>query len=129
MTEASLKRLDECHDDLKRLALAVDSVYPIQIICGERKEKEQNEAFERGASKKKFPDSKHNVNIEKGRFKSHALDAVPDPDKNPKTLDWKDLQAFAVMCEVFAQKADELGIKIRQGKDFKFRDFPHQELA
>lgn len=129
MTELSEKRLSECHDNLVKLIKAVDTVYPIQVICGERKEKEQNEAFERGASKKKFPESKHNINPEKGRLKSHAVDIVPDPDKNPKTLDWKDLREFAIMCEVVAQKADELGIKIRQGKDFKFRDFPHQELA
>ncbi len=129
MDQRSRDRLETCHDDLKRLALAVDEVYPIQVICGARGEKEQNEAFEKGTSKKKFPESKHNINKEKGRFKSHALDAVPDPDKNPKTLDWKDINAFAIMCEVFQQKADELGIKIRQGKDFKFRDWPHQELV
>lgn len=129
MNETSKKKLATCHDDLQLLANAVDGVFPIQITCGERGEKEQNEAFEKGNSKKKFPESKHNLNPEKGRFKSHALDAVPDPDRNPRTLDWKDLNAFAIMCEVFSQKADELDIKIRLGKDFKFRDWPHIELV
>lgn len=129
MTEQSLKKLNECDERLVRICLAVDQVYPIQVICGARGEKEQNEAFEKKASQKKFPESKHNINPEKGRLKSHAVDIVPDPDKNPKTLDWKDLREFAIMCEVVAQKADELGIKIRMGKDFKFRDFPHFELV
>jgi len=129
VNETSLKKLSTCHPDLQGLAKAVNEVYPIQVICGERNEADQDDAFKRGVSKKKFPESKHNINKEKGRYNSHALDAVPDPDKNPKTLDWKDLEAFALMCEVFAQKADELGVKIRQGKDFRFRDFPHQELA
>ena len=128
MNKTSLDKLSTCHPDLIKLAHAVNEVYPIQIICGVRGEKEQNEALERGASKKKFPESKHNINPGKGRYQSHALDAVPDPDRNPATIDWKNLEAFAIMCEVFAQKADELGIKIRQGRYFKFRDFPHQEL-
>lgn len=129
MNETSLKKLSTCHPNLIKLAHAVNEVYPIQVICGVRGEKEQNEAFEKKLSKKQFPESKHNINHEKKRFQSHAMDIVPDPDKNPKTLDWKDLQAFAIMCEVVAQKADELNIKIRLGKDFKFRDFPHVELV
>lgn len=128
MNETSLKKISTCHPDLIKLAHAVDEVYPIQVICGIRDEKDQNEAFEKKLSRKKFPNSKHNINPAKDRLQSHAMDVVPDPDNNPKTLDWKDLNAFAIMCEVVAQKADELNIKIRLGKDFSFRDLPHVEL-
>ena len=128
MNKTSQKKLATAHPDLQMLAHAVDRVYPIQVICGERNEKEQNHAYEIGASKKKYPDSKHNVNPNKGRFKSHAIDIVPDPDKNASTLDWNDIEEFEKMLLIVEQKADELDIKIRLGRDFSFRDMPHLEL-
>lgn len=111
------------------LALAVNAEFPIQCICGERNEVDQQRAYSMGASRVQFPNSKHNINKAKGRLKSHAGDFVPDPDKNPATLDWNDIEAFEAMCEVFERKAKELGIKIRLGRDFSFKDFPHVELV
>jgi peptidoglycan L-alanyl-D-glutamate endopeptidase CwlK len=128
MNKTSLKKLATAHDELQMLAHAVDKVYPIQVICGERDEKAQNEAVKIGASKLKFPNSKHNINQAVGRFKSHAIDCVPDPDKNPATIEWNEIDEFEKMCLVFEQKADELNIKIRLGRDFKFKDYPHCEL-
>jgi hypothetical protein len=128
LSQSSIKKLATVHADLQMLVHAVNKVYPIQVICGERNEKEQNHAYEIGASKKRFPDSKHNVNIKAGRIKSHAVDIVPDPDKNSKTLDWNDIEEFEKMLLVVEQKADELDIKIRLGRDFSFADFPHVEL-
>jgi hypothetical protein len=129
MNKTSLRKLATAHDDLQKLAHWVDKRYPIQIICGVRHEKEQNEAFDKGFSKLKFPESKHNINPAKMRIRSHAIDAVPDPDKNPATIEWNEIDEFEKMCLVFEQGADELGIKIRLGRDFKIKDFPHIELA
>jgi peptidoglycan L-alanyl-D-glutamate endopeptidase CwlK len=123
MNKTSLKKLSTCHPDIIKLAKAVNEVYPIQCICGERNENEQTKAFNSGASRKKYPNSKHN------KKPSLAGDFVPDPDKNPATLDWGDIKSFELMCLTFEQKADELGIKIRLGRDFSFKDFPHVELA
>lgn len=120
MNKTSLRKLGTCHPDMIRLATEVDKEFPIQCICGERDEVEQNRAYNAGTSKKKYPDSKHN------RRPSLAGDFVPDPDKNPATLDWGDMDAFAMMNEVFQRVADRLGIKIRQGKTWG--DHPHQEL-
>lgn len=128
MNKTSLNKLKTCDTRLALLAHEVDKVFPIQIICGERNEKDQEHAFNNGMSKLRFPNSKHNINHAKGRFKSHALDAVPDPDLNPATLDWGDIKSFELMCLAFEQKADELGIKIRLGRDFSFKDMPHVEL-
>ncbi len=128
MNKTSLKKLITAHDDLQMIAHAVDRIYPIQVICGERNEKEQNTAHEVGNSKLDFPNSKHNVNLKENRFKSHAIDIVPDPDRNPGTLEWGDTEAFETMLLVVEQVADNLDIKIRLGRDFKFRDFPHIEL-
>ena len=128
MNKRSLEKLSTCHKDIQRLAMAVDKVFPLQCICGSRDKKSQDEAYRNGFSKLKFPDSKHNINKEKGRLQSHAGDFVPDPDNNPKTLDWNDIEAFELMCLTFEQKADELGIKIRLGRDFRFVDWPHVEI-
>lgn len=123
MNSTSQKKLATAHPDLQVLARKVSERFPIQVICGFRGKEEQDLAFKNKASKKQFPDSKHN------QIPSLAIDCVPDPDRNPATLDWKDLKAFADMCEIFQEEADKLGIKIRLGKDFSFRDWPHIELA
>lgn len=64
---------------------------------------------------------------------SLAADFVPDPDRNPATLNWDDTIEFEKMCLVFEQKADELDIKIRLGRDMNLghgrRDYPHVELV
>lgn len=122
MNKSSREKLATCHPNIVRLAIAVNNVYPIQCICGHRNETEQEKAFASGMSRLKFPKSKHNLKP------SHAADFVPDPDKNAKTLDWNDIEEFERMCLVFEQVADELDIKIRLGRDFKFKDYPHLEL-
>ena len=123
MNKRSLEKLKTCHPDMQKLGKAVNEVFPIQCICGERNEADQNKAYSMGASKKKYPHSKHN------QKPSLAGDFVPDPDNNPATLDWNDIEAFEMMCSVFEKKADELDIKIRLGRDFSFKDFPHIELS
>lgn len=122
MNKKSIEKLNTCHPDIIRLVQAVDEVYPIQCICGHRGEKDQNAAFAGKFSKLKFPNSKHN------KTPSLAADLVPDPDRNPATIDWGDIKSFELMCLTIEQKADELGIKIRLGRDFKFKDYPHLEL-
>lgn len=123
MDSRSLSKLKECHPDLIKLIMAVDALYPVQVICGHRGKEDQDKAFAEKKSKLKFPESKHN------KKPSLAVDVVPDPDQNPKTISWVDLKEFEIMCYTLESKADELGIKIRLGRDFSFKDFPHVELV
>lgn len=122
MNKKSRDKLATCHPNLIRLAIAVNNVYPIQCICGYRNDTDQEKAFKEGRSKLPPGKSKHN------KKPSLAADFVPDPDTNPATIDWNDIEEFEKMCLVFEQKADEMGIKIRLGRDFRFKDFPHVEL-
>jgi peptidoglycan L-alanyl-D-glutamate endopeptidase CwlK len=122
MNENSLKKLSTCDERLQLLAKTVSAVCSIQVICGHRNEEDQNKAFKLGNSKLKFPKSKHN------KLPSLAMDIVPDPDNNPKTLDWSDVDEFKKMLVIVEEKAKELGIKIRLGRDFSFKDYPHVEL-
>jgi peptidoglycan L-alanyl-D-glutamate endopeptidase CwlK len=123
MDTKSQERLKECHEKLQRLMRRVDEIYPIQVICGYRNEADQNKAFAEKKSKLKFPESKHN------QKPSLAVDVVPDPDRNPKTISWTDLTQYEIMLYAVEQIADDLNIKIKLGRDFSFKDFPHIELA
>ncbi len=112
----SQKRLAECHTDLQLLCNSVLQEMDITILCGHRDEAAQNEAFKTGKSKLQFPKSKHNLSP------SQAVDVAPVP------LVWSDIKSFEKMCAVFERHAEKLGIEIRLGRDFSFKDLVHFEL-
>lgn len=122
MNSDSLVRLNQCHPDLIKIIARVDEIFPVHVICGYRNQVDQDKAFDDKKSKLKFPNSKHN------QKPSLAVDIVPDPDRNPKTISWVDLTAFEIMCLAVEAIAEEYNIKIRLGRDFKFKDWPHIEL-
>jgi peptidoglycan L-alanyl-D-glutamate endopeptidase CwlK len=124
MTKTSQERLKTCHPDLQKLIRRVAELYPIQVSCGYRSNEDQEKAFKDGKSKAKPGESKHN------QKPSRAVDIIPDPDHDPKTISWTDLTAFEIMCYTVEAAADELDIKIRLGRDFKWgADWPHIELV
>jgi peptidoglycan LD-endopeptidase CwlK len=121
MLKDTNKKLSQAHPDLQRLFKEVGSRIDILIICTFRGQKEQDAAFNDGKSSLKWPKSKHN------HTPSLAVDSAPL--KNNK-IDWNDTKAFQHMCDVIKSCADKLGIKIRQGRDFKKPvDLPHTELT
>lgn len=114
----SLERLATCHPDLQRLVKEVVKEYDITVLEGHRGEKEQNEAFEKGNSKVRWPNGKHN------KIPSEAVDIAPYP------IDWNNLSRFKEMGEIVKRKATELGINIAWGGEWKtLKDYPHFELA
>ena len=115
-SQRSKRNLEKAHPDLQRLAHAVLEEMDIAVICSYRGEVEQNRAFNEGKSKLRYPQSKHNV------IPSRAIDIVPIP------LRWDDIESFEKMCKVVERKAAKLGIRIRLGRDFSFRDLVHFEL-
>jgi peptidoglycan L-alanyl-D-glutamate endopeptidase CwlK len=113
----SAQRLSTCDERLRKLFNEVILHYDCSILCGHRGEAEQNEAYEKGASKKQFPDSKHN------KFPSLAIDAVPYP------IDWADMERFRHFQGFVEATAIQMGIKIRSGGDWDSdRDFKDQHL-
>jgi len=116
-SKESEKKLATCDVKLIKIANELIKIMDVTILCGHREEKEQNEAFNSGKSKAKFPHSKHNI------FPSKAIDIVPYP------IDWNDLKRFERMCGIIEGIASQLGISIRLGRDFKtLKDYPHIEL-
>jgi peptidoglycan L-alanyl-D-glutamate endopeptidase CwlK len=113
-SEKSKEQLKTCHSDLQTLFLEVIENYDCLIACGNRGEKEQNEAFAKKLTKLKYPDSKHNT------LPSLAVDVVP---YEVNKVDWSKLQSahFAgyvkgVADELF--KSGEMQHRIRCGADW-----------
>ena len=120
--KASKLKLATCHPDLQRFAEELsagidrgecDGVRDIMILCGYRGQKEQEEAFEKGTSKLRWPHSKHN------HLPSQAVDIAPYP------VEWNNIKAFEQLREYALKVADRVGVKLR----IIPWDMPHFELA
>lgn len=118
--KTSKDRLATCDKRLQDMAnmMLERSEFDLSITCGHRTEEEQNEAYEKGASRAKFGQSKHNS------FPSKAIDIVPLPlNWDVKDRRWQEMALNAMWC------AGKLNISIKWGGSFKtVRDFPHFEL-
>lgn len=120
-SKRSIQRIEECHENLQLIAYELIHRMDVIVLCGHRGEREQNAAYDRGNSKLRYPRSKHNS------LPSRAIDIAP---YTPGIIvDWKDLKKFAIMCDHIKHIADQLGIKIRQGRYFSFHDWPHTEIV
>ena len=125
-SNTSLRRLKTCDPNLQRLFTEVLKEFDHSIICGFRSEEEQNEAFEAGKSKLKYPQSKHNS------YPSKAIDVIPFP------VEWEDRERMTLFAGYVLGKASAMGIKVRWGgdwdqdtevKDNSFDDLVHFELV
>ena len=115
----SLERLEQCDIRLQNLCnrMLARSDFDMTITCGHRGKEEQENAFREGKSKARFGQSKHNS------FPSKAVDICPCPiNWDTNDVRWHKMVALAYDC------ARELGIKIRCGAFFSFKDYPHIEL-
>jgi peptidoglycan LD-endopeptidase CwlK len=126
----SLARLDTCHPKLKQLFREVVKHRDCTILCGVRSKDDQDAAKERGASRLRWPQSKHNVTAP-GQL-SRAVDVAPWP------LDWGDMRRFDVFSGFVLGVASQLGIAVRWGGDWdgdhdlrdqSFNDLVHFEVS
>lgn len=117
-SKSSMRKLNTCHSDLQRLFISVVKTHDCTILCGHRTAAEQHSAYVKGFSKAEWPQSKHNSSP------SIAVDVAPYP------IDWEDKQRFTDFAEVVLKRADDMGIKIKWGGNFRsFYDGPHYELS
>ena len=121
----SIARLRECDPLLQRLFLEVVKEYDCSVLVGHRTRIEQIHAFEKGNSRLKWPDSKHN------KIPSKAVDVSPYP------IDWQDSKRFYHFGGFVKGLALGMGIPIRWGGDWDsdydlndqtFMDLVHFEL-
>ena len=131
-SQESFSKLSTCHIDLQTLFYEVIKNFDCIIICGQRGEADQEQAFKDGKTKLHWPSSKHN------KIPSMAADVAPYP------LDWsqdKRMYFFAGYVLGIAQKLKDEGKishSVRYGGDWnqnyditdnKFSDLVHFELV
>lgn len=131
-SKTSLDRLATCHEDLIILCNEVIKYYDFTVVCGHRGQEDQDEAYAKGYSKLKYPNSKHNS------YPSKAVDIAPWENG----IDWGKNQMFyfAGFVMGIAERLYKEGIikhKIRSGADWNmnrdvddtnFLDLPHFEI-
>ena len=89
------------------------------IICGERGEDEQEEAYRLGNSKAKFGESPHNT------YPSNACDTLPMAEGK---YVWDNKELHKVYAKLVMDTAWSQGFKWKWGGDFSsFYDGPHFE--
>lgn len=128
-SRTSIDRLSTCHPKLQDLCYELIKLMDVTIVCGRRSKEAQDEAFNNGVSKVKWPNSKHNSTP------SMAVDIAP---YRKGGIDWGDRERFAYMAGLMKGIAASRGVKIRWGgdwdndgeiKDHRFIDMPHFELV
>ena len=114
----SQKNLEEMDPALQAVFNEAIKRIDFSITCGHRPEKEQNEAYDSGRSKLRFPHGKHN------KYPSKAGDILPYP-----FLGWDNKEQFyKLACEIF-RAANKLKVDIEWGGHWKtLVDMPHWEL-
>lgn len=129
LSKVSKERLSSCSEPLRELVEVVSRYYPIMVVEGHRPKERQDEAFDKGFSKVKWPDSKHNS------YPSLAVDIAPLIDGK---IDWNNKKQWYHMVGFVEGVAAMLGIKVRSGADWdmdrnvsdqSFIDLPHFELV
>lgn len=127
----SLERLRTCDPRLQEVFLEVVKHRDCTVLCGERTEAEQEQAFKDGMSKKRWPYSKHNR-------KPTDPPGVKAADVAPYPIDWHDKERFTHFAGFVLGVAAMQGIRLRWGGDWaldgtpsndKFYDGPHFELV
>jgi peptidoglycan LD-endopeptidase CwlK len=132
----SLARLATCHPDIQHALHAAmrHQLMDFTIIVGHRGQAEQDDAFRRGASKLRWPQSMHNTSP------SLAVDIAPWPIRwgdNGSPTRLKDIGRFYKLAGIVLAASREHGIVLRWGGDWNmngdvydqtFDDLVHFEL-
>lgn len=106
---SSRKKLETCDERLQRVANRAIAVMDFTMVWGHRGEAAQNDAFDRGTSKLKFPDSKHNGKP------SLAFDVAPWVEGD---IPWSKVEYFYILAGVMLAAAKEECVELVWGGDW-----------
>jgi peptidoglycan L-alanyl-D-glutamate endopeptidase CwlK len=116
----SKQKLSECDERLQDIFNEVIKHVDCTIVTGFRSKAEQNEKYDMGLTKVKWPRSKHN------KSPSIAVDVAPYP------INWDDRERFTLFAGFVLGIAAMKGINIRWGgdwdKDFEVKDNSFDDL-
>lgn len=113
----SRDNLATAHYKLQVLFKEVIKYYDCSILCCYRTKEDQDKAYKNGYSKLKYPKSKHNT------YPSFAIDIAPYP------IDWDNINRFYELAGVVKTVAKQMDIKLKWGGSWRWKDYPHYELA
>ena len=122
----SLKQLETCHANLRKVFVEVVKTVDCSVLEGHRGKDRQDALYKEGKTKVRYPHGRHN------EFLSRAADVVPYP------INWSDRERFHLFAGFVLGTAKQMGISLRWGGDWninwfvddnKFDDFPHFELT
>lgn len=127
--KTSLDRISTCHPALQALAHALiqrqDLPFDLTVLCGHRSKEDQDAAVRSGASKLRWPKSKHN------QLPSLAIDLAPLID-GQVSWDWKYYHQLApIVVEVWDALPDEAvdGLILEWGGAWPtLKDGPHWQV-
>ena len=111
----STDNLKGVHPDLVRVVKRALELSPVDftVIEGLRTKERQAELLKQGFTR--TMNSRHII--------GQAVDIVPLP------VDWNNPKPFGLVADAMKKAADELGVKITWGGDFKtFVDLPHYQI-
>ncbi|MBW2277967.1 MAG: M15 family peptidase [Deltaproteobacteria bacterium] len=112
--KSSLAKIATVDKRLVEVCMAVIPVYDHTVVWGARGQIAQDQAYETGASTKKWPNSKHNVAFPE---LSKAIDIAPWFRARPH-IRWNCEEEFIHLAGHMQQAAAMLGIAIRWGGDW-----------
>ena len=126
----SKSRLATCDQKLQDVFNEVIKYVDCSILEGHRGKERQNDLFNKGRTKVKYPNGRQNASPSK------AVDVTPYP------VDWEDRERQTLFAGFVLGIARGMGIKLRWGgnwdmyeekgrwevKDNRFDDFPHFEI-
>ncbi len=110
----SLQKLNTCTSSLQDLFNEVIKDFDCTIVEGHRSKKKQNEYFDKGKSRIRYPNGKHN------RYPSLAVDVAPYLNGS---VSW-DMRHCLYFAGVVMGTARMMGIKIRFGGDWNRNNEP-----
>lgn len=113
--DRSTKNLVGVNADLVKVVKRALEISPVDftVIEGLRTKERQAELMKQGFTR--TLNSRHII--------GEAVDIVPLP------VDWNNPKPFGLVADAMKKAADELGVKITWGGDFKtFKDLPHYQI-
>ncbi len=124
-SKRSKSRLSTCDERLQEVFTEVIKHVDCSVLEGHRSKERQNKLYDKGRTKVKYPNGRHNSSPSK------AVDVTPYP------VDWEDRERQTLFAGFVIGIGRSMGYNLRWGGDWdmdfqvmdnRFDDFPHFEI-